>query len=110
MGAFDSWSRGVTLSSRSDASDSVFHRFDGTLHARKVTEQHATRMLAGQRMHFSVCQIVRFCQVYVCLSSLSVRLSVFALLSFEVRNVSCHLFAGRVHSQVPRGWAVAAGT
>lgn len=48
MGAFDGWSRGVTLSSSSDASDSVFHRFDGMLLARKVTEQHAMRMQAGQ--------------------------------------------------------------
>lgn len=36
MGSFDGWSRGVTLSACSDASDGTFHRFEGTLHARKV--------------------------------------------------------------------------
>lgn len=36
MGSFDNWSRGVALSSAGDAGDSVFHRFEGTLHVRKV--------------------------------------------------------------------------
>lgn len=36
MGSFDAWSRGVALSSAGDAGDSVFHRFEGVLAARKV--------------------------------------------------------------------------
>jgi Glycogen recognition site of AMP-activated protein kinase len=37
MGSFDGWSRGVALSSAADPGDSVFHRFEGTLHARRGT-------------------------------------------------------------------------
>lgn len=35
MGSFDGWSRGVALSSAADPGDSVFCRFEGTLHARR---------------------------------------------------------------------------
>ena len=35
MGSFDGWSRGVALSSAAEPGDSVFHRFEGTLHVRR---------------------------------------------------------------------------